>query len=308
MYAQILKDSAASKEAWLKRTRAVHHTTGSSKTGEWVGSDGKPLGATEKKYLSTIPIPPGWTKVRISTDPKAELIAEGVDSGGKTQPKYSAAHNARVKVEKFARVAELNPKIGDISKQSEKDMNNKKLSERERDTAATVHLITKTGFRPGGSSVDAYGASSLEKRHIKVEGDASHFTFVGKHQVNITKKLTDANMASYLKEKLTKLGPNDTVFKASGASANAYLKKLIGDKFKVKDLRTWNGTAVARQLIEAEPRPKNEAELKAQQKRISKLVAAHLGNTPAVSLEHYIDPSLWYHTGGLNAKKKVVKT
>lgn len=311
MYSHILKDSAASTLAWESRTRAVLRVPGSGTgkdkvKGHWVSADGKPLNKHTQHYVDTVAIPPAWKDVLVSTEPKAKLIAMGTDFQGDRQPKYSATHTEQAKLVKFARVRKLNNLMPKLVKQSKKDMMDKKLSPRERDNAATVHLISKTGFRPGGDSKDAFGASTLQKRHITVSGDTATFKFVGKHKVNQSKSLRDKDITGYLAPKLKTLGDSDKVFLASGASAGRYLKKIVGPDFLVKDLRTWTGTATARALISREPVPKNEAELKAQQKRISEVVSKKLGNTPAVALESYIDPLLWVHTGGMTkvSKKK----
>ena len=308
MYAHIFKDAEASAKAWLSRTRAVVRVAGSGKgkdkiPGKWVSADGKPLNKHTQHYVDTVAIPPAWKDVMVSTEPNAKLIAMGTDAKGKKQPKYSAEHSEESSLIKFARVAKLNESMPKVVSQSKKDMMNQKLSERERDNAATIHLIAKTGFRPGGDSADAYGASTLEKRHVSVDGDVVSFNFVGKHKVNQVKKLKDPAMAEYLSGKLKTLGDKDQVFAASGASAGRYLKKLVGPDYKVKDLRTWTGTATAKALINREEVPADEKALKEQQKRISEAVSKKLGNTPTVALESYIDPSVWVHTGGLTAVK-----
>lgn len=314
MYAHIFKDSEGSKKAWLSRARAVVRVPGSGKgkdkiPGYWEAADGKPLNKHTKEYVTTVAIPPAWTDVMVSTVPNADLIALGTDTKGRRQPKYSATHTEESKLVKFARVRELNNKMPKLVSTSKKDMMDTKLSVRERDNAATVHLISKTGFRPGGDSEDAYGASTLEKRHVTVKGDQVSFKFVGKHKVNQVKVLKDKDIAAYLGPRLKSIGDTDQVFSASGASAGRYLKKLVGPDYKVKDLRTWTGTATARALIAREPVPANEAELKDQQKRISDAVSKKLGNTPAVALESYIDPLLWVHAGNMQSvKKKAVKS
>jgi len=317
MYAQIFKvgNSAGAKKSWLHRSRAIQHkgyiqvpakTPGKTKAHNlgWENADGTPLTEEQQKQIASVAIPAGWTNVRLNKNPKADLIAMGTDTKGKTQPKYSVEHTDQASIKKFARVAKLNPEIPRLQSRAKRDMNNDSLSDRARDDAATLYLISRTGFRPGGSSSDAYGASTLEKRHIKVEGNVSHFTFVGKHQVNQNKRLTDKDLATYLNGKLAKLKANDTVFASSGASVGKYMKSIVGSTHMVKDLRTWNGTAMARHLINAEPVPSNAKELASQQKRISEFVSAHLGNTPAVALKSYIDPLLWKHTGDLTIKEK----
>lgn len=309
MYATIFKDSDASVKAWKTRARAIVRVAGSGKgknaiPGTWKAKDGKPLNEHAQAYVDSVAIPPGWKDVMVATDPDADLIAIGIDAKGRVQPKYSTEHTEESKQVKFARVRTLNAKMPKLVSDSKKDMMNTALKERARDNAATIHLITKTGFRPGGRSEDAFGASTLEKRHVKVEGDTTTFTFTGKHQVPQHKVLKDKDMADYISQRLANIGDGDQVFMASGPSCLRYLKKKVGVDYQVKDLRTWVGTATARRMISKEPVPTNEQELREQQIRVSKAVSKKLGNTEDVAFESYIDPLIWVHTGGLTPIEK----
>lgn len=307
MYATIFKDSEASRKAWLKRTRALQH--GGKGVG-WLDEDGKPLSGAIADKLKAMkkPIPPAWTDVRITTDPNASVLVEGVDGKGRPTKIYSAEHTSAAANAKFSRVKELDSKIDALLSATRKDMRNKKLDERTRDNAAAINLVTLTGFRPGSTrdtqaEEQAYGASTLEKRHIKVKGDEISFAFTGKKGVAITKVLKDKDMAGYLSGRLPTLNPSDKVFQTSGASAMNYMRKHVGDQFKVKDLRTWNGTALARHLVSGE-RPADDEGLKALQKRVSEAVSKHLGNTPKIAFDSYIDPSVW---PSLEATKPIKK-
>lgn len=277
----------------------------------WITEDGSPLDAPTAAALKAIviPLPPAWQRVRINLMPGAALQATGVDAKGRVQYRYSAASAAEGSAAKFARVSELNAKMPKLMQRSQSDMADASLSHRERATAAMVYLVTRTGFRPGSTTdtkadEQAYGASTLEKRHIGITGETVAFNFTGKSAVTITKKLRSKAMSTYLQGSMSSLKPEDTVFKSSAGSAMAYLKKHAGDQFKLKDLRTWNGTAVAREALSKESVPDTAKALKAQQLRISQIVAAHLGNTPTVALKHYIDPSVWRSTEGMAPIKR----
>jgi DNA topoisomerase-1 len=157
-----------------------------------------------------------------------------------------------------------------------------------------LSLIDKTGFRVGseadtGGKVRAYGASTLTGEHVKIEGDKMHFDFIGKHGVHIEHTIEDKALAGYLRDKA---GTGERLFHTSDAQARTYLKSISKDDFKTKDFRTWNGTAKA---IEARNGhvAHNEREFAKLQKDVAKAVSAHLGNTPAVALQSYIDPAIW---------------
>lgn len=308
MFALVFKDAAPAKnmkkirhdatvKAWLSRTRAIHH--GGKDVG-WLDEHGKPVGEDIKKAMSRLQgaIPPGWTNVRITTDPNDYKIVTGTAANGQSQRLYTKEHAAEADIRKYSRVSQLHPYVGKIMQLSQSDMMNEKLTDKQRDVAATLNLVAKTAFRPGskkdtGAKEQAYGASTLEKRHIKVTGNAINFTFVAKHAVQQNKTLIDDSIATYLNGKLKGLKDGDRVFRASAEDVGDYLKKITGKAFQTKDLRTWNGTTLAKHEIKKLPHPKNEAELKAMKKAVSTTVSEHLGNRPEQALKSYINPIVW---------------
>ena len=276
----------------------------------WLNAKGEPLSGPVAAKLKTMkkPIPPGWTNVRIATDPNSRLLVQGVDAKGRPTRIYSSEHSDAAAQAKFARVKALNERMPALVNNSRTDMLDPTLGQRQRDTAATVYLVALTGFRPGSTrdtkaEEQAYGASTLEKRHIKVTGDKVTFTFTGKKGVAITKILQDKTMAEYLQGKMADLADKQKVFETSGDTAMAYLRKHVGEQFKLKDLRTWNGTSLALKLI-GDQQPMSEDSLKALQKRVSTAVSEHLGNTPKIAFESYIDPSVWPVVGPTEALRK----
>lgn len=305
-FSHIFKDAEASRKAWLSRARALQF--GGKGVG-WKAADGKALSAVEKANIKEAKIPPGWSDVYVQSEKGQALIATGRDSKGKLQPRYSLAHTEKQAAAKFSRVADLTSKMPKLISKSQKDMLNEKLSSTERDKAATVYLIAKTAFRPGsdkdtGTEHEAIGASTLQKKHIKVEGEKVHFDFTGKSGVHIQKSIRDKALAEYLGSKLKSLKDDQQVFSATGESAMAYMRQTTGPNFKLKDLRTWNATAIAANLVAKEPVPESAKALADQQRRISKAVSQHLGNTPTVALKSYINPMVWRHTGGMKQLEK----
>ena len=76
-----------------------------------------------------------------------------------------------------------------------------------------------------------------------------------------------------------------------GSTLDALTSRLYKQIQKAITASQW---AVADRLMRildlAEPVPKNEGELQGQKTRIAKRVSSHLGNTPKVALDSYIDP------------------
>lgn len=266
----------------------------------WQG-DKKPLTAAQQEQLKKVgPVPPAWTDVHLNPDPNADTQVKGRDAKGKQQIKQHPEAVARNAAAKWERVGEFHREgVSKIINMATQVMDDKKRGQQEKDVAALVYLVSLTGFRIGseadtGAAEQAYGASTLEKRHIKVNGEKITFSFVGKKGVPQSKTINDAKMAAYLNSKLETLKPAEQVFTASDANARAFIKAAAGnDKFKAKDFRTWHGTGLALALRKAMKPPKTTKEYKQKQNEIAQAVADHLGNTKTVALNSYIAPMVW---------------
>ena len=287
------------------------------KEAGWQGANGEKLSAADAARAKKLGIPPAWKNVRLSKDPAAALQALGQDAKGRTQYKYSAEHSEAAAAEKWQRVKDFHKTaVNKILDRAERDMNNPKLSDKERDAAAITHLIGKTGFRIGSdrdtqAEAQAYGASTLTKGHVKVgkNGDID-FSFTGKKGVQIKKRINDPKLAKYMQEKMKSLGPNDKIFTSNDSDVRDFMKKASGtDAFTPKDFRTWHGTGMALAMRKRMGMPANEKEAKAAKKEIAKAVAEHLGNTPTVAAQSYISPHVYAPwDGGTPAKKSEVQS
>ncbi len=311
MYALILKGNPNHDVKGRFSTHSMRVVHGGKDVG-WVNPDGTPLKAADLARLKAVGTPPGWTDVRLSTDPKSPLQVIGYDAAGREQPKYLKEFLAANQVEKFVRIKAFHKYVAVLATATDQDMLNTKLSEKERDAAAIVNICLQTAFRPdtgtdGLAKVQSYGASSLLKQHVKVKGDVISFKFVGKSGHVNEKSIEDPELAKYLRTKMRDRNSSDRLFVANAANANAYLKSKTKPDFSVKDLRTWNGTAYAKKLVKSEKMPTSQKELDAQKKRVSTLVSQHLNNTPKVALDNYIDPTVFRMMEGGGRKVKVVK-
>ncbi len=273
----------------------------SQREGVWVDHKGKALDAATQARLKELKVPPGWTNVKLNPDPNAKTPVKGKDSKGRNVYVRTAAYNAAKSAEKFARLREFNDRMPTVQATALKDMNDPKLSQGQRDTAAATYLISKTGLRPGSDTdtrakVQAFGATTLQGRHVAVEGNDVKLAFVGKKGVDIEHTLTDKRMAAYLTDKGAK--GTTRVFDTTQSKVLGYLKTTSGDKaFKTKDMRTWQGTVTAIKTIAKMPVPTTEKEYKAARAHVANVVSSHLGNTPVMALKAYIDPAVFSKWG-----------
>jgi DNA topoisomerase-1 len=152
------------------------------------------------------------------------------------------------------------------------------------------------GLRPGGegetgAEKKAYGASTLEGRHVVVDAVGNtRLQFVGKKGVNLDLPVTNPTLAKDLKERAEKVGENGKLFDTSDDNLRRYVKTLNGGGFKVKDFRTHLGTSTAADLVKAGKAPTTPAEYKRRVLEVAKSVSQILGNTPSIALASYINP------------------
>jgi DNA topoisomerase-1 len=248
------------------------------------------------EHVKKLGIPPAWTDVKISDDPEADLLAIGKDSKGRVQRIYSDKFEARSAAAKFGRNRELIAKEAEILKQNRENLTSSVPKTRE--AAHTMALVHHTGIRPGsdaetGAAVKAYGATTLEGRHVVVDGDNVRLKFTGKKGVDLDIPVHDREIAAMLKERAATAGATGRLFAVSDADLREYSHTLDGGGFKPKDFRTLRGTTEAMKHVEGLPRAATMKEYEKTVRGIAKQVSQVLGNTPTIALKSYINPSVW---------------
>ena len=261
--------------------------------------------ADEIKRLDSLAVPPAYTDVWISTDPRGHLQATGRDARGRKQYRYHPRWREVRDTDKYARLQEFGNALPKLRKQLEAQIAKPGFT-REKVLATVVMLLDATLIRVGNSQYardnKSYGLTTLRTRHVDIQGSDIKFQFVGKsgveHQVSVKDRrlatvvrrcmeLPGQNLFQYLDED----GARHTV---SSSDVNAYLHQLTGADFTAKDYRTWAGTAMALAVLrELEWQPESDA--KRHVVATVKAVAKQLGNTPAVCRKCYIHPAVLEH-------------
>ena len=274
------------------KTREIEGANG-KKTIERLSATGEPL----PSHIQKLKIPPAWTDVKYSDDPDAPLQAIGKDAKGREQRVYSLRFAQANASAKFARIHELMDKFEDIVKQNNeaRSAKNAKL----KDSADCLLLIMKMGVRPGsdsdtGAKEKAYGATTLEGKHVvETEGGVS-LQFIGKKSVRLNLPVRDKELATMLLERSRNAGADGKLFPATSDKALLdHVHSLDGGGFKSKDFRTHVGTTTAYRLVNEMEAPKNETEYKKRVMDVAKAVSKELGNTPIMALQAYISPTVF---------------
>ncbi len=166
--------------------------------------------------------------------------------------------------------------------------------------ALMTRLLYVAHFRVGSDAYardnKTFGLTTLKKRHVKVSGQTVEFKFNGKHGVRQHKATTDRTIANHV-SKLLEL-PGQTLWqcelegglgRVTSSGLNAYIRANMG-AFSAKDFRTWGGTLLAAEFLAELGVAQSERQARSNLKECVQVVAADLGNTPAVVRAHYVSP------------------
>lgn len=254
-------------------------------------SDAKAFRAARKDGIA---IPPAWTNVTYH-GANADIRAEGRDAKGRKQRSENPEYRARISKENNARISrDLLPRMDKVRSQ----LRDEAVSGNEE--AKALYVMAETGFRIGGrgdgkAKVKAYGASTLEGQHVKVDGDKVMFDFPGKKGVRQKHTIEDPVIAGMFRD----VKDGERVFNTSDRKIREYWKSKHKGK-KVHDIRHVVATERAQRELSGKvpPIPKTEKARKTLIKSIATTVSGVLGNNPSQALDTYIDPAIWSVVNG----------
>ncbi|MET0271898.1 MAG: DNA topoisomerase IB, partial [Phenylobacterium sp.] len=268
--------------------------------------DAKGAPVKDEKTLDRIralALPPAWTDVWICPRASGHIQATGRDVKGRKQYRYHndwSSHASETKFERLPAFARALPKL---RKQVEADLN-KRGASKEKVLATAVRLQELTLIRVGNAEYAkqnrSYGLTTLNKRHLDLDGTALTFSFRGKSGKDHEVKVRDRRLATLVRG-LREL-PGQQLFKYRTAEGdlcpitsddvNAYIRQAMGEQFSAKDFRTWAGTVSAARALVTLPECAAPTDGKRAINTCVKAVAGLLGNTAAVCRKAYIHPAV----------------
>ena len=262
--------------------------------------------------IRKLAIPPAYTDVWISTDPRGHLQATGRDARGRKQYRYHPDWNAERGSGKFDRIVAFGRAMPELRRRVRADL---KLAGFPRDKVAAIVLsvLAETMIRVGNDeyarSNGSFGLTTLRDRHVEfLRGGRARFRFRGKSGQDHEVVLDDRRLVSLVRS--CQQLPGQVLFQyrddtgklqpMGSTLVNAYLRDAMGENFTTKDFRTYAGTLAAFQLLARTPhpvgrrgQPPGESAFAAVEKDVVRQVADALGNTPAVCRKAYIDPAVF---------------
>ena len=253
--------------------------------------------------IKSLVIPPAWTDVWITTQPKGHLQCTGRDARGRKQSRYHP-HWREIRDEtKYERMAHFAKALPTIRARVEHDLALPGLP-RQKVLATVVRLMEETHIRVGNEEYardnKSYGLTTMRNKHVEVNGAKITFDFQGKSRVHHTINLQDRRLAKILKQ-ISDL-PGHELFQYVDAEANRhtidsadvndYLREISGEHFTAKDFRTWAGSVLCCDLLNEFEPASSIAQAKKNVVQAIARVASQLGNTPSVCRKCYVHPAV----------------
>jgi DNA topoisomerase I len=248
--------------------------------------------------------PPAWENVWISPDPLGHIQATGVDSRGRAQYIYHPTWREQRDAQKFGHMLRFASALPALRGAAQDDLRHRSLN-RERVVAGVVRLIDLGLFRIGGEKYAEldhhYGATTLEKRHVRVMRDGIMFDYVAKSGKHRTLVVSDRLVLPTVRTLARADNGLDNLFcyqqietwhVLHSHQVNEYIAQRAGGHFTAKEFRTWNATTLMALVLANTGPSATESSRKRVITASVKEVARWLGDTPAVTRGSYIDPRL----------------
>ncbi|RYE89968.1 MAG: DNA topoisomerase IB, partial [Myxococcales bacterium] len=264
------------------------------KTFTYVDARGRPVRShATLARIRALAIPPAWTGVWISPEPRSHLQATGRDARGRKQYRYHPTFRATREAVKFAGLGRLAPAIPRLRRCVSRSLARPR-DEHERVLAAMARILDLTGIRVGSEeyarSNGSHGLTTLGPQHATIDGDRVTLHFRGKSRQDQTLTFTDARVAAVLAHSRGLVrgrlfawrDADGRAHRIQASDVNDYLQRAAGQHVTAKQIRTWLASVrAAEELLTAEKlRPAICA------------VAAMMGHTPAVCRKSYIHPGI----------------
>lgn len=267
-------------------------------------ADDKPV--KDKETLARIralAIPPAWTDVWICADPNGHVQATGRDARGRKQYRYHPLFREVRDSTKYERMLDFAAALPALRARVDQDMRRRGMP-REKVLATVVHLLEATMIRVGNADYarqnKSHGLTTLNDRHVKVEGSQVRFRFKGKSGKEWNLGIRDRRVARIVKasqdlpgqhlfQYLDEEGERHSV---TSGDVNTYLREISGTDITAKDFRTWTGTVLAALALSEYEKADSATAAKRNVREAIGQVAARLGNTPTICRKCYVHPQV----------------
>ncbi|HUH60060.1 MAG TPA: DNA topoisomerase IB [Candidimonas sp.] len=254
------------------------------------------------RRIEALAIPPAYTDVWISPDPRGHIQATARDARGRKQYRYHEQWKQLRDANKYQQLEAFGAALPRIRRRAEADMKGKGLTQ-ERITSLVICLLESTLIRIGtkyyARTNKSYGLTTLRRRHASVIGSTIRFQFKGKSGVEHDVTVNDRRIALIIRRCLEI--PGQELFRYKDAqgnvhgidsgAVNAWLKSVSGGDFTAKHYRTWGASVYAMKRLQ-QRLSRDLAPTRKVLGEVIKETAALLGNTATICRNCYIHPAI----------------
>lgn len=285
-------------EKWIRRR-------GKKETGfRYTAPNGRPVRDKEtRERIDLLRIPPAWRDVHIAVSPRAAIQVWGFDARGRKQYRYHRRAVEKGELRKYYRVRQMAKDLPVLRRRLLADIKKSGYT-RDRVCAGVVLLISHAWFRIGSDKYEkennSFGITTLRKSHVDPVDDRIVFEYKGKRGIGHRQSVTDPTLVDFVVDLLKT--PGRRLFRyrdgklwidVDSRDVNAYIEKIAGFPYTAKDFRTWGGSLrAATVLADLGPAKARTARNKNVVMAV-RMVAAELGNTPAICRKSYVHPMIF---------------
>lgn len=278
--------------------------------------DGTLLGdALHRQRIASLGLPPAYDNVWICLQDNGHLQATGMDARGRKQYRYHKDWQSHRSTEKFHQLIEFGQALPKMRRAVLRHLDGG-MDDINGVLAALATLLDEAHLRVGNQSYarenGTYGATTLLKRHLKLNDGRIELKFIAKGGKRVQRSLKHPRLQRMLEEIADLPGRQLFAWKdehgllrpVDSGRLNLYLGEISGLSVSAKTFRTWAGSLAAftsaRNALEKGVRP--------TVKEMSEASADVLHNTPAISRTSYIHPSIIDLAGKQHSLEELVFT
>ncbi|MEO8192827.1 MAG: DNA topoisomerase IB [Gemmatimonadales bacterium] len=284
-------------EKWIRRK-------GTQKSGfRYSAHDGSALrGKKILERIDLLRIPPAWRDVHIAANPRAAVQVWGLDARGRKQYRYHRRAVEKGELRKHYRVRQMAKDLPRLRKRFLADLKKDGYG-RERVCAGVILLISQRWFRVGSDRYEkennSFGITTLRKSHVSRYGDIMEFEYRGKRGIDQRQLVLDSRLVALVDDLLKSPGGRLFRYKQGrkwvdldARDLNEYIEEVAGFPYTAKDFRTWGGSLIAATILADLGPARTRTARNKNVLTAVRLVAAELGNTPAICRKSYVHPMI----------------
>lgn len=264
--------------------------------GYWDAEGRRVTDRDEIDRLNAIGLPPAYTDAWFNPLPNGHIQAVGRDAKGRKQYRYHPEFREAREAEKYEGCARFGRGLPKLRARVETDLRHPRLG-KDKAVAAVVRLLDLGRLRVGNEGYartnKSFGATTLRKRHGKLEGARLRLQFRAKSGKVRQLTVTDRGLVRFVKRcqdlpgqhLFAWLDDEGEARAVTSSDVNDYIREAMGEAFTAKHFRTWGASVIAfTTLVEAE----RDIGLQTMLEPVTEM----LGNTPAIARKSYVHPLL----------------